>query len=360
MSKYLWYSGATDITGIALAQALGIESGKTKPRNANIIIGWGIKTSEAVNLANIKVLNHPDMIRKNRDKLGALNMLKANRDLRTNVADYYSSGDIIRAVERDGVVFPLIGRKRHHQGGKGLWICLSKGHLEAARSAGADYFQKYIDIVSEYRLHVFCGNIIHAVKKVENTSEVSWIAQRKEKVTEYATKNNIRLDNSTMDCVLGHMVKEAELPDRIVRSNKRGWKFSGVTLNTIPEALKNAAVKAVSVIGLDFGAVDCAIDTRRHPFIIEVNTGPGLQGTSLEKYVAAFRNKLAEMERPAAARAPAAAGRRAAGRRAHRAVGAEDAAEAAINDEAMVHMMNAVRSPAEARRLLDLAGRWPR
>jgi len=353
MSKYLWYSGATDITGIAIAEALGIGSGKTRPRNTDIIIGWGTKISEGVNLTGIKVLNHPNAIRKNRDKLGVLDLFKADRDLRSNTAAYYPSTGITRLIERGDIEFPLIGRKRHHQGGKGLWICLAKGHVSAAIAAGSDYFQKYIDIATEYRLHVFYGDIIYAVKKIENNSEASWVAQRKEKVTEYATKNNIRLDNSTMECVLGRLVKEAELPDRIVRSNKRGWKFSSIALNTIPEPLKNAAIKAVSVIGLDFGAVDCAIDTGRHPFIIEVNSGPGLQGTSLDKYIAAFRNKLAEIERPAD-RAPR-AHREA---RAHRAVGADranDDAVAEVGDEALVHMMNAVRSPAEARRVLDLS-----
>ena len=354
MSKYLWYSGATDITGIAIAEALGIESGRTRPRNADIIIGWGTKTSEAVNLAVAKVLNHPNAIRKNRDKLGALDLFKADRDLRSNTAAFYPSAGITRLIERGDVEFPLIGRKRHHQGGKGLWICLAKGHVNAAISAGSDYFQKYIDIASEYRLHVFDGNIIYAVKKIENTSEASWIAQRKEKVTEYATKNNVRLDNSTMEYVLARLVKEAELPDRIVRSNKRGWKFSSVALNTVQASLKNAAIKAVSVVGLDFGAVDCAIDVGGHAFIIEVNSGPGLQGTSLSKYIAAFRNKLAEMERPVV-RAPERRVDRARG-----AVGADRAAdnnEAAVDDEGLVHMMNAVRNPAEARRVLNLMRR---
>ena len=355
MSKYLWYSGATDTTGIALAQALGIESGKIRPRNANIIIGWGTKTSENVNLADIKVLNHPNAIRKNRDKLGVLDLLKGERDLGSNIAAYYPSTGITRLIERGDIEFPLIGRKRHHQGGKGLWICLAKGHVSAAIAAGSDYFQKYIDIASEYRLHVFDGNIIYAVKKIENTSEISWIAQRKEVITEYATKNNIRLDNTTMECVLKRLVREAELPDRIVRSNKRGWKFSSIALNTVPAQLKNAAIKAVSVIGLDFGAVDCAINIGGHPFIIEVNTGPGLQGTSFDKYVITLRAKLAEMERPPARLRGQAA-------RAHGAVGADAARNyqndnAEVNDEALAHMMNAVRSPAEARRILDLMGR---
>lgn len=350
MSKYLWYSGATDTTGIALAEALGIESGKNRPRDKNIIIGWGTKTSEDIDLGNIKTLNHPNAVRKNRDKLTALKMMKADRNLSSNIAKFRPAVGILEAYDRGDVSSPMIGRKRHHQGGKGLWVCLVKSHIEKAVSDGAEYFQNYIDIKVEYRLHIFTGDIIYAVKKVENPTEAGWINQRREKIQEYANKHDINLNDMTVDCVLGRLVKEAVLPDQIVRSNKRGWKFSGVALNTIPTPLKNAAIKAVEIIGLDFGAVDCAIDVSDHPFIIEINTGPGLQGTSLSKYTEAFRSKLAEMERPGRVAQAAA--------RVRRAVGANNADDPpVIDDEGLVQMMNAVRTPDEARRLLNIAMR---
>lgn len=353
MSKYLWYSGATDTTGMALAEALEIESGKDRPRNKDIIIGWGTKTNEDVNLGNTKVLNHPNAVRKNRNKLKVLEMLKADRGLSSNIAKFYNSTNILRMVDRGEIALPLIGRKKHHQGGKGLWICLVKNHIEKAISDGAEYFQSYIDIKAEYRLHVFAGSIIYAVKKIENPTETGWINQRREKIQEHAGKHDLSLDNTTVDYVLGRLVKEAVLPDQIVRSNTRGWKFSGVALNTMPVLLRNAAIKAVEVIGLDFGAVDCATDMSDHPFIIEVNTGPGLQGTSFNKYKEAFQSKLAEMERPVR---PNRIGRAVAGVR--RAVGAENAndpGDVAVNDEGLVQMMNAVRTPAEARRVMDIA-----
>jgi len=357
MSKYLWYSGATDITGIALAEALHIESGKVKPRGKDIIIGWGTKMldrerDENVDLGNAKVINHPNAICKNRNKLNALEMLKADRHTANNIAAFYTPNNVIRGIDRGDISFPLIARKKRHQGGKGLLVCLVKSHVVKAIEYGADYFQAYIDIKTEYRLHVFDGKIIYAVEKVENPTESGWINQRKEKVLEHANKNEVNLDNATVDYVLGQLVKEAVLPDQIVRSNKRGWKFSGINTNTIPDSLKNAAIKAVEIMGLDFGAVDCALDMSDHPFIIEINSGPGLQRTSLEKYIAAFTKKFAEIERPAERLAPRAR------RVAAAAVGrVEEQENQGIDDVALVHMMNAVQSPAEARRLLDLAMR---
>ena len=360
MSKYIWHSGATDITGIAIAEALNVGKGKTKPTGMqsvdDIIIGWGTKTSENVNLGNAKTLNHPNAIRKNRNKFSALEMLKADRELTSNIAKFLPSGTVSRALDREEVSLPLIGRTNYHQGGKGLWTCLTKTHVERAISDGAQYFQEYIDIKTEYRLHVFGGKVIYAVKKVENPTEAGWMAQRKEKVLDYARKNNVDINGPTLDYVLTRLVKEAVLPDRIVRSNKRGWKFSNVVITSLPAALKNAAIKSVETVGLDFGAVDCAMSAGDHPFIIEVNTAPGLQGTSFDKYIAAFREKIAEMERPAA-REPVA---NRVVNRVRRAVGARanpDEADVNVNDDALKHMMNAVKSPEEARRVLDLMGR---
>jgi hypothetical protein len=130
-----------------------------------------------------------------------------------------------------------------------------------------------------------------------------------------------------------------------------------VALNNLSAPLKNAAVKSVEVLGLDFGAVDCCIDMANHPWIIEINSGPGLQGTTLDKYVAAFKKKIAEIQRPAAAPARRAPARR----NARNAVGAEQAAEVEaapagnVGDDQLRLLMNAVNTPEEARRVLDIA-----
>jgi hypothetical protein len=357
MSKYIWYSGATDITGAALAEALGLTGTKTRPRNlqaADIVVGWGSKTKENVNL-NGTILNHPDKIRLNRDKFGSLKAMAADAHLAANIADFCEANAVVGQLNNGTLSLPLVGRTKFHQGGKGFWLCLTRQHVDRAIGDGAQYFQTYIDIKDEYRLHVAFGKVIYAVKKTENPTEAGWIAQRKEKVLDYAQKNNVAVDNNTLDYVLGRLVKEAVLPDRIVRSNKRGWKFSSVQLNNVPTALKNAAIKAVGVSGLDFGAVDCAMSADSTAFIIEINSGPGLQGTALQKYVDAFTEKINAIENPlpnvAQKAAKAVAG---AAKKAIKAVGAANVDAPAAGDNAgLARLMQNVRNDEEARAVIE-------
>jgi len=190
--------------------------------------------------------------------------------------------------------------------------------------------------------------VILAVKKEVNTSEESWTAIRKEKVAEWATKNHIEVDDATVNAVLKVMFKEAVVPDYIIRSNRRGWKFVGVNLPNVPVALKNAAVKAVEVIGLNFGAVDCAIGMDNNPYIIEVNSGPGLQGNALQKYVDMFTAKIAALDAPVAKKAV---------KKAVAGVGAQEAAPAAegkISKAKFKLLLEACETPAEAKKLLSM------
>ncbi|MNY81884.1 hypothetical protein D3C86_2236870 [compost metagenome] len=47
---------------------------------------------------------------------------------------------------------------------------------------------------------------------------------------------------------------------------------------------------AVNALGLDFGAADVIWnDHRKQAFVLEVNTAPGLTGTTLEKYAKALK-----------------------------------------------------------------------
>lgn len=360
MTVHIWYSGATDITGRALQAALNIEGSRDKPANiraGDIVIGWGVKNKKDVNFANGTILNHPNAIRKNRNKFKALELMRADRDLSGNIAAFCEAGRIKVKLQHGEMVYPLIGRTNYHQGGKGFWLCICSNQLEAALVEGAQYFQSYLDIKSEYRIHVFDGKIIYAVKKIENATEAGWVKQRKEKINDYIQKNGLNLDADTVDYVLKKLYEEQQLPDRIVRSNHRGWKFSNVVLANLPAALKNAAIGSVSAIGLDFGAVDCCLDVENHPWIIEINSGPGLQGTTLNKYIAAFRARIDALQRPAQREREAApAPRRPQAQR--NAVGAAPMAEVPagdVEDAKLRLLMNAVNSPEEARRVLDIA-----
>lgn len=353
MSKYIWFSPATDITGKKLAESLNLQGTKVKPTNLtanDIVIGWGTKTKVNVDFGPAKVINHPNNIRINRNKFDSLKKMYTNNALASSIAKFIKHDDALDAVNNGHINLPLIGRTNYHQGGKGFWLCLTKNHVSRAINEGAYYFQEFIDIKNEYRLHVAFGNVIHAVRKVENVSEDSWTNQRKEKINDYANKNNVDLNADTLDYILKILFKEAVLPDRIIRSNRKGWKFSSVNLNNVPAALKNMAIKAVEVSGLDFGAVDCCISESNDPFIIEINSGPGLQGTSLQKYIDAFSKKIQELEDPpqnivkkVTKKVTAAA---------KRAVGADVAEEAEENKGGLACIMRNVKNDDEAKAVI--------
>lgn len=351
MAIYVWDSNATDVTGRNIAEGLRGTESRIKPRvvSGDIVIGWGTKINEDTEFAdNITVINHPNAIRKNRNKFTALELMSSDEELNHNIKKFCKANSIFTNNGELNLELPLIGRKNYHQGGENFWLCLTKFQVAEAIGEGAQYFQEYIDIKDEYRLHVFGNTIIYAVKKVENATKEGWVTQRIEKVSDYAQKNNVNIDDATLNYVLGIIYGEQQLPDKIVRSNKRGWKFSSVRLNTLSNNLKTAAIKAINVIGLDFGAVDCCIDADDNAFIIEVNSAPGLQGTTLTKYLEAFQAKINTLRVANNAR----------GSRVNRdmrvnAAAANDNVNE-INVEQFKLMMGAVRSPEEARRIIDL------
>jgi len=297
---YLFYSGATDITGKTLVEELGIKGGKTKPTGTTykVVVGWGAKTKEDISFsAGVRVLNHPNAIRKNRNKLNALKMM-ADNDV--NVGVYGAAKNIMTAINNGNIKFPLLGRTKFHQGGKGLWICLNKTQVKAARDEGAQYFREYQNITQEYRVHVCGGKVIYAQKKVTRSNmEEAFVDQYGKKIKSVAEKNDVALDEDTLAYVLRRMAKYHPTPDHIVKSNYRGWKFSRVTNNNLAKNLKDEAVKAVSALGLDFGAVDIGKTEDGGVVVLEVNTGPGLEGSSLKAWKTALTSLINSKLAPA-------------------------------------------------------------
>lgn len=50
--------------------------------------------------------------------------------------------------------------------------------------------------------------------------------------------------------------------------------------------IETEAIKAVNALGLDFGAVDIVTEKNTGiPYVLEVNTAPGNEGTTTQKYV---------------------------------------------------------------------------
>jgi len=296
---YIWYSGATNTTGEKLAVALGMKHGRKKPvmSNTSLCIGWGAKIKEDIGLSDKMVLNHPNKIRINRNKLLALELMKKND---VSVAPFCTDTGTA-AMKKSGTMLPVIGRTKYHQGGKGFWSCPTMTHIKEAKNAGAVYFQNLIEIKDEFRLHIVGDKCIYAVKKVKRTvkeMEEAYVRHEMERQKQLAEKNNDQFDDATAKLFLKRQAKKFahDGADMMIRSNRLGWRFSHI--KTPGKNLVTESIKACKAIGLDFGAVDCCIDVNDKPFIIEVNTGPGLEETPFNAWVEALRVMITDTLKP--------------------------------------------------------------
>lgn len=109
--------------------------------------------------------------------------------------------------------------------------------------------QKYITKAHEYRVHVVAGEVIDVQEKRRRT--------------------------------------DTEVSSDKIRSHSNGWVFcrGGVEVS---DRVKEAAVFVVNSLGLDFGAVDIMTLSNGSPFVLEVNSAPGLSETTAQKYAESF------------------------------------------------------------------------
>ena len=74
-----------------------------------------------------------------------------------------------------------------------------------------------------------------------------------------------------------------------VRSHDNGFIFARNGIE--PDGYRDKlAVAAVSALGLHFGAVDIIQDKAGAYYVLEINTAPGLEGQTVERYAQAFRD----------------------------------------------------------------------
>ena len=116
----------------------------------------------------------------------------------------------------------------------------------------APLYTEYVPKKEEYRVHVFNGEVIHASRKA-----------RKKEVP-------------------------AEEVNWKVRNHGNGFIFQHENFE-LPEDCAVQSLKAIKEIGLDFGAVDVIWnDKQQKAYVLEVNTAPGIEGVTLERYVEAI------------------------------------------------------------------------
>lgn len=121
----------------------------------------------------------------------------------------------------------------------------------------APLYVQYIKKQQEYRVHVAFGEVIDVQEK----------RKRKDLPEDFTTNFQ-------------------------VRNHHTGWVYCREDLSP-PDELSRMGLQIADALGLDFGAVDIIYNAKRNEcYCLEVNCAPGLEGTTVTKYVDAFKKAL--------------------------------------------------------------------
>lgn len=212
----------------------------------HIVVNWGNSTVPFWYNPERIVMNHPYKVRNAVNKLTCFttwaqdNVFHSYPDFtqyKETATDWIEQGHkvVCRTV--------LTGHS-----GKGIVIASTVDEL-----VDAPLYTKFVKKDKEYRVHVFRDEVIDFTLKRKRAGHEGGVSG--------------------------------------IRNHANGWVFTrqGVEL---PERIRITAIQAVKSLGLDFGAMDICLDTEGNPVAFEVNTAPGLEGTTLQKYKEAFNALL--------------------------------------------------------------------
>lgn len=241
--------------------------GRYAPEDNHTIINWGSahvpNWAAAAASRRTKILNPVAAVNTASNKLSTLRLLQENG---ISTPQFTTNQTVAQRWIEDGfTVF-----ERHDlRGNSGDGIRVVNTNAQDARSGvqasitPAPLYTRYLNKESEFRVHVF--------KRGTSFTTIDFIQKKR--------RNGFETDTSYSPYVC---------------SASKGWVFvrDGINANSATQTLvKNAAIAAVKALGLDFAAVD-VVFCGGTASVLEVNTAPGLEGTTLVKYVNAFREVM--------------------------------------------------------------------
>jgi glutathione synthase/RimK-type ligase-like ATP-grasp enzyme len=214
-------------------------NGLYRPTKKSCIVNWGNSSEPEWNYTNSRLLNKPSAVQIACNKLSALTKLSSYDEV--NLPDFTDDKEVALEWASEGTTVVCRTLLNAHSGA-GIVIASREEDVIDAK-----LYTKYIKKKKEFRVHVFNGKIID-------------IQQKK-------VRNGI------------------DVPNYAVRNYANGWVFCREDLE-YSEQLLDQAILAVKYIGLDFGAVDIVYNQHHNTYyVLEVNSAPGLEGTTLQTYV---------------------------------------------------------------------------
>lgn len=245
-------NGAKQLARLLNAKRIKATGSRYKARPTDVIINWGHSSPRVYagrRYYGYRVpspLNPPDAVASAVDKLATLRKLAAAN---VNTPEFTDSVVVARTWVKEG---HLICSRALLRASEGRGMVVTPEPQEAVGGLPTKLWTKYVR-GREFRIHVFKGKAIDAqVKKHRRETEAV----------------------ST------------------IRNKANGWVFCREGINQLPEIelVKTLAVQGCQAVGLDFGAVDIRYNAKKKKAVIlEINTTPGLEGTTLTSYANAIR-----------------------------------------------------------------------
>lgn len=240
----------------ALAHALGckrlkLEGSAYSPVIGHTLINWGNTSPLPWPQNGLRVLNHPSVVRNVSNKKIFFNIMdeKGKKDYVPSF--WFNKEDIPNSAFEQGVVCRTV---LAGHSGEGIVMAYSPDDL-----VPAPLYVGYVKKKDEYRIHLGLD--------FNENDVVTIMQQRKAR----------RLD-----------VPDSEINWKI-RNHANGFIYQRNDVNP-PSKVVEAARVCFSASGLHFGAVDVVYNsTEDKAYVLEINTAPGLEGSSVTDYATFFK-----------------------------------------------------------------------
>jgi glutathione synthase/RimK-type ligase-like ATP-grasp enzyme len=229
-----------------LARSLGVKriipGGGYRPKNNVIVVNWG---NSHAHFNSGSMLNKPEAVKVACNKLSALTKMKAAG---VSVPDFTTRAEDVRRWMDDGYR-AMARHKLSGHSGQGIQVIRPGEQVPSA-----PLYTKYMKKDEEYRVHIFRGKVIDLAAKRKRSG--------------------------------------MEVTNMLIRTHNNGWIYcrEGVLC---PTFVRDMCIKAVTALGLDFGAVDVVVRGDKC-WVLEVNTAPGICNTTLNAYTRAIQEHASE------------------------------------------------------------------
>lgn len=213
-----------------------------RPKRRSLVINYGSSATPHWLSRARAVLNIPSFCSVGGNKLVAFRRF---REAALSIPDFTSSYEEAVGWYNEGLTVVCRTLLNAHSG-RGIVLANAESNRPVVR---APLYVKYKKKRKEFRVHVFKGQIIDVCEK-----------------------RKFKRD------------RRPDAFDGYVRNHSNGWAFCRDNV-VEPTDLRDLSIGACNALTLDFGAVDIIWNEKENKcYLLEVNTAPGLEGTTLKKY----------------------------------------------------------------------------